>query len=99
MIDLRFNVIATIFNYIIHSFVFLKGPKLNALDVVTDNANTFMLAGSETNGALYLYSINTTAGYPVPKFESAHRAGLVDYVWSELYDMNEAGDAGISAIG
>jgi len=58
-----------------------------------------MLAGSETNGALYLYSINTTAGYPVPKFESAHRAGLVDYVWSELYDMNEAGDVGISAIG
>lgn len=72
---------------------------MNALDVQTDNGNTFLLTGSETSGVLFLYSINTTAGYPMPKFESAHRAGLADYVWKELYDMNEAGDAAISAIG
>ncbi|CAC5399379.1 unnamed protein product [Mytilus coruscus] len=75
------------------------GPKLNALDVATDNEDTFLLTGSETSGVLFLYSINTTSGYPIPKFESAHRAGLTDYVWSELYEMNEAGDAQISSIG
>ncbi|XP_052098081.1 mesenchyme-specific cell surface glycoprotein-like [Mytilus californianus] len=75
------------------------GPKLNALDVVTDNEDTFLLTGSETSGVLFLYSVNTTSGYPIPKFESAHRAGLTDYVWSELYEMNEAGDAQISSIG
>ena len=72
---------------------------MNALDVVTDNNVTYLLTGSETSGVLFLYTVDTTPGYPLPKFESAQRAGLPDYVWSELYEMNEAGDVGISAIG
>lgn len=78
------------------------GLKLNAMDVVTDNGVTYMLLGSETVGALFLYTIktdNTTSGHPEPTMESVYRAGLTDFVWSELYQMEQAGDAGISNIG
>ncbi|XP_033749729.1 mesenchyme-specific cell surface glycoprotein-like isoform X2 [Pecten maximus] len=78
----------------------LQGPKLNGMDLlVQQNGSDFLLVGSETVGALFLYTINSTSGAPVPRFESAHRAGRTDFVWKELYDMDEAGDAYISAIG
>ncbi|XP_069138534.1 mesenchyme-specific cell surface glycoprotein-like [Argopecten irradians] len=76
------------------------GPKLNGMDLlVQKNGSDFLLVGSENVGALFLYTINSTSGAPIPKFESAHRAGRTDFVWKELYDMDEAGDAYISAIG
>ncbi|XP_060073649.1 mesenchyme-specific cell surface glycoprotein-like [Ylistrum balloti] len=78
----------------------LQGAKLNGMDIlVQKNGSDFLLVGSETVGALFLYTINSTSGKPVPRFESAHRAGRTDFVWKELYDMDEAGDAYISAIG
>ncbi|KAK3098613.1 hypothetical protein FSP39_021234 [Pinctada imbricata] len=76
-----------------------NGPKIGALDVITDNGNTYIVAGSETVGTVFLYSVNTTSGAPVPTFEAAIRLGRTDFVWQELYDMDEAGDAGISAVG
>ena len=79
---------------------FIQGPKLNAMDILDQPTGPdFLLIGSETIGSLYLYTINTTSGKPIPKFESAHRAGRTDFVWSELYNMEEAGDCYISSIG
>ena len=76
-----------------------EGPKIGVLDVVTDNGSTFIVLGSETVGMIFLYSVNTTTGVPVPTFEAAIRAGRTDFVWQELYDLDEAGDAGISKVG
>lgn len=75
------------------------GPKIGSLDYINDNGAQYIVVGSETTGTIFLYSVNTTSGTPKPQFETAYRTGDTDYVWSELYDMGTAGDAGLSAVG
>lgn len=77
----------------------LQGPKIGSLDYINDNGAQYIVVGSETTGTIFLYSVNTTSGTPKPQFETAYRTGDTDYVWSELYDMGTAGDAGLSAVG
>lgn len=77
----------------------IQGPKVGSLDFINDNGEEYIVVGSETTGTIFLYSVNTTSGTPKPRFETAYRTGDTDYVWSELYDMGTAGDAGLSAVG
>nr|XP_022334558.1 mesenchyme-specific cell surface glycoprotein-like [Crassostrea virginica] len=75
------------------------GPKIGVVDYIKDYDEEFIVVGSETVGAIFVYSVNTTSGTPKPRFETAYRTGDTDYVWSELYEMGTAGDAGLSAVG
>ena len=69
------------------------------MDYIKDYDEEFIVVGSETVGAIFVYSVNTTSGTPKPRFETAYCTGDTDYVWSELYEMGNAGDAGLSAVG
>lgn len=79
--------------------MYFQGPKVGSLDYINDNGDQFIVVGSETTGTVFLYSVNTTTGVPKPRFETAYRVGDTDFVWSELYDLGTAGDAGLSAVG
>ncbi|XP_046362458.2 mesenchyme-specific cell surface glycoprotein-like [Haliotis rufescens] len=74
------------------------GPKPNAMDVIRDNNENFILVGSETTGIIYLY--NVTLGTKVNvDFQDVYRRGKTDSLWSQLYDDDAAGDMSISDIG
>ncbi|XP_061172912.1 mesenchyme-specific cell surface glycoprotein-like [Saccostrea echinata] len=75
------------------------GPKVGSLDYIKDYDQEYIVVGSETTGTIFVYSVNSTSGTPEPQFETAYRTGDTDFVWSELYEMGTAGDAGLSAVG
>ncbi|XP_067666156.1 mesenchyme-specific cell surface glycoprotein-like [Haliotis asinina] len=74
------------------------GPKPNAMDVIRDNNENFIVVGSETTGIIYLYNatLNTKA---TVDFQDVYRRGKTDSLWSQLYDDDSAGDMSISDIG
>ncbi|KAK3601059.1 hypothetical protein CHS0354_029285 [Potamilus streckersoni] len=77
----------------------LMGPKINALDVLDDNGDVYLVVGSEPTGTLFLYTVNTTGATPAPIFQSMTRSGNFDIPWNDLYNTGLAGDAYISDIG
>ena len=79
--------------------MFVKGAAVTGIDVADDNGTVYLVAGTSSTGTLYLYTVDTSSGQPVPQFQSIQRNGVTDLPWKDLYNDMSLGDTYITTVG
>ena len=72
---------------------------MTGLDIADDNGTVYLVAGTSSTGTLFLYTVDTSSGQPIPQFQSIVRSGVTDLPWKDLYTEEQLGDLYISDIG
>ena len=72
---------------------------MTGLDIADDNGTVYLVAGTSSTGTLFLYTVDTSSGQPIPQFQSIVRSGVTDLPWRDLYTEEQLGDLYISDIG
>jgi len=72
---------------------------VTGLDIADDNGTVYLVAGTSSTGTLFLYTVDTSSGQPIPQFQSIVRSGVTDLPWRDLYTEEQLGDLYISDIG
>ena len=72
---------------------------MTGLDIADDNGTVYLVAGTSSTGTLFLYTVDTSSGRPIPQFQSIVRSGVTDLPWRDLYTEEQLGDLYISDIG
>lgn len=69
------------------------------MDLADENGTYFLIIGTWSTGTLFVYTVDTTSGQPIPQFQSMVRSGLTDIPWKDMYDAKSVGDLYISDMG
>ncbi|XP_062575708.1 mesenchyme-specific cell surface glycoprotein-like [Saccostrea cucullata] len=70
------------------------GPEPSAMAVGTVGTTPVLIVGSR-DGVLYVFNMRGVSA----NFESAHREGATNDIWTNLYNNDVAGDQGVSDMG
>ncbi|KAH3841725.1 mesenchyme-specific cell surface glycoprotein-like [Dreissena polymorpha] len=76
-----------------------QGAHVSSIDVADNNGTVLMVAGTWSTGTLFLYTVDTSSGQPIPQFQAIYRAGNTDEPWADLYTQKTVGDLYISDVG